>query len=234
MGSKNRIAKEMLPIILKDRKADQYYVEPFVGGCNMIDKVGGGRIGNDVNPYLIAMWKALVYDGCKPFKVNKDEYTDIRINREFYADWEVGWVGFNCSYCGKFFAGYAGEYRNTRNYQDEAIGNVTKQIPNLIGVDFYNLDYWELEIPPNSIIYCDPPYENTAGYKVQFDHAKFWQWVRDKTLEGHKVFVSEYNAPFDFVEVWSKELKSQLSANGKAGGDKASIEKLFIYEELLS
>ena len=41
MGSKNRIAKHILPIILKDRKENQYYVEPFVGGANMIDKVQG-------------------------------------------------------------------------------------------------------------------------------------------------------------------------------------------------
>ena len=41
MGSKNRIAKHILPIILKDRIENQYYVEPFVGGANMIDKVDG-------------------------------------------------------------------------------------------------------------------------------------------------------------------------------------------------
>ena len=44
MGSKARHAKEMLPIILKDRKEGQWYVEPFVGGCNMIDKVNGNRL----------------------------------------------------------------------------------------------------------------------------------------------------------------------------------------------
>ena len=65
MGSKSRIAKYILPIILKDRKDDQYYVEPFCGGCNMIDKVGGNRIANDNNPYLIQMWKALI-DGWQP------------------------------------------------------------------------------------------------------------------------------------------------------------------------
>ena len=37
LGSKNKIAKHLLPIILKDRKPEQYYVEPFMGGGNMID-----------------------------------------------------------------------------------------------------------------------------------------------------------------------------------------------------
>ena len=49
MGSKARIAKYILPIILKDRKPDQWYVEPFVGGCNTIDKVEGLRLGSDAN-----------------------------------------------------------------------------------------------------------------------------------------------------------------------------------------
>jgi DNA adenine methylase len=42
------------------------------------------------------------------------------------------------------------------------------------------------------------------------------------------VFVSEYNAPDDFVCVWQKEAKSSLSANGKIGGNKTSVEKLFV------
>ena len=32
MGSKNRIAKELIPIITKDLKPNQWYCEPFVGG----------------------------------------------------------------------------------------------------------------------------------------------------------------------------------------------------------
>ena len=54
MGSKARIAKYILPIILKDRKPDQWYIEPFVGGANMIDKVEGSRIGADINELLIS------------------------------------------------------------------------------------------------------------------------------------------------------------------------------------
>ena len=59
MGSKRRIAKYILPIILKDRKQNQYYVEPFVGGCNSIECVGGLRIGGDNNKYLISFLRQL-------------------------------------------------------------------------------------------------------------------------------------------------------------------------------
>ena len=53
MGGKNRIAKDILPIILKDRKENQFYVEPFAGGCNVIDKVEGRRLANDKSEYLM-------------------------------------------------------------------------------------------------------------------------------------------------------------------------------------
>ena len=53
MGSKNRIAQEILPIMLKER-GQRTWVEPFVGGANMIDKVQGKRIGADLNEYVIA------------------------------------------------------------------------------------------------------------------------------------------------------------------------------------
>lgn len=62
MGSKRRIAKHILPIILKDRKEEQWYVEPFVGGANIIDKVVGNRIGADCNGYLIALLKEMQND----------------------------------------------------------------------------------------------------------------------------------------------------------------------------
>ena len=46
VGSKNRLSKDILPLILKNRKPGQWYVEPFVGGANLIDKVDGNRINN--------------------------------------------------------------------------------------------------------------------------------------------------------------------------------------------
>lgn len=40
MGSKNRIAKELIPIIESYITSDtKGYLEPFVGGANMIDKI---------------------------------------------------------------------------------------------------------------------------------------------------------------------------------------------------
>lgn len=243
MGSKNRFAKELLPIILKDRTNGQYYVEPFAGGMNLIDKVEGNRIANDIHTELIEMWKALVYDLWRPpLNVSKELYNKVKSEKQNYSKKLVGWIGFCCSYSGKYFGGWANDYfdkgknyklngeRNVlRNYQKEAINSTAKQIPKLKGVEFTNLKYNEIEIPKSSIIYCDPPYNNTTKYKTDFNHILFWDWVRTKSKQGHKVYVSEYNAPDDFVCVWEKKTKSQLATNGVIKNSKLSTERLFIY-----
>jgi DNA adenine methylase len=230
MGSKARFSKEILPIILKDRTDNQWYIEPFAGGMNMICEVEGNRVANDIHYYLIKMWKELV-SGWVPKKITKEEYSEVRTEPSKYPPHFVGWVGFNCSYSGKWFGGFAGETKTkigtVRDYQFEAINNVSKQVDRMSGVIFQNKPYYELELPPNSIIYCDPPYEGTTQYANDFNHKLFWDWVRDTTKKGHKVFVSEYSAPNDFECIWKKEVKSSLSANGKSGGNKLSVEKLF-------
>jgi DNA adenine methylase len=141
----------------------------------------------------------------------------------------IGWIGFMGSFNGKFFEGGYGGTVGKRNYIREAISNIEKQIPLIRGVEFHNVGYDELNIPPRSIIYCDPPYAGTTRYSVSkgFDHVKFWQWCREKASEGHSVFISEYNAPDDFECVWQKNVSSSIG-NVNRGGKNKSIEKLFI------
>lgn len=235
MGSKARFHKELLSIILDNRKENQYYVEPFAGGMNMISEVIGNRIANDIHYYLIEMWKELV-SGWIPKKYSREEHKEIRLNKNHFPLHVVGYVGFCCSYSGVYFGGYAGETKtkeNTiRDYQTESLNNILKQVPKLQNVIFQNKNYYELEIPQNSIIYCDPPYENTSNYKTdKFNHIQFWEWCRNKSKEGHSVYISEYNAPDDFECIWSKQVKSSLSANGKSGGSKTSTEKLFRFNK---
>lgn len=229
MGSKARYAKEILPIILSSRAPDQWYVEPFVGGGNLIDKVSGPRLGNDANHYLIALLTA-IGDGWTPPAVTREEYQAIRANKEAHDARLVGWAGIGCSYSGKWFGGYAGTVQTrggVRDYIAEAVANALKQAKGLAGCQFTSGSYDKMDIPPNSIIYCDPPYANTTGYADQFDNAAFWSWCDRMVAAGHRVFVSEYVAPPNWACVWEKRAASSLSANGKSGGSKISVERLF-------
>jgi len=147
-----------------------------------------------------------------------------------YIESIVWFVGICCSYSWKWFWWYAWKTQTKewiRDYQDEAIKNIEKQRPNLRDIIFKHNKYNELRLPSNSIIYCDPPYEWTTWYKNNFNHSEFWDWCREKKEEWHIIFISEYNAPEDFKEVWRKEVKSSLSANWKSWWSKQSIEKLF-------
>lgn len=225
MGSKNRLAKDLIPIITKDLQPNQWYVEPFVGGANMIDKVNHKyKLGADSNRYLIALLQ-YVQDGGELLEyISKEKYLEVKNNKDNFADWYVGYIGFICSFRGKFFNGYSGLYKSKsgaeRNYQTERTNNLLKQ--NLKDITFNCCSYDELIIPDNSIIYCDPPYQNTTKYKDDFDSDKFWDWCRQKNKEGHKVFISEYSAPDDFTCIWQKEISSNLGATSKK-----ATEKLF-------
>lgn len=224
MGSKNRIAKELIPIITKDLKPNQWYVEPFVGGANMIDKIEHSyKLGADNNQYLIALLEAVQNGQELPEYITKDEYIAVKTNKDNYPDWYVGFVGFICSFKGKFFGGYSGitvTANGTRNYIREKTANIQKQ--KLKDIQFECSTYNTLDIPANSVIYCDPPYNGTTKYKDSFDSDAFWQWCRDKAKEGHTVYVSEYNAPEDFKCIWEKQINSNLG-----GRSKAAKEKLF-------
>jgi DNA adenine methylase len=226
MGSKNRIAKHLLPIMLENRNG-RTWVEPFVGGANMIDKVDGKRIGADFNEYVISLFTGIQNGFMPPNEVSEEEYRQARLNRVVMP--LVSFIGFGCSYSGKWFGGYARGNTNKgepRNYCLESKKNILKQAENLNDVEFVHSSYQDLEIPKNSLIYCDPPYEGTTKYKDGFSHAEFWEWCRTKTKEGHQVFISEYNAPRDFKSIYSKEVNSSLT---KDTGSKKANEQLFVY-----
>ena len=229
-GSKNRIAKEILPIMLKKR-GSRVWVEPFVGGANLIDKVEGRRIGSDSNHYLIALLKALQEGWLPPTIITEDEYKDIKRNPDAYPPELAASALIGCAFAGKWADSYA-RNREGSNYALWFHNNVKAQAPNLKGVEFHACSYDELIIPPNSLIYCDPPYAGANYYKDAFDHNKFWEWCREKAKEGHIIYVSEYAAPDDFLCVWSKEIRANLNNQTDAGQQKKAVEKLFTYDEL--
>lgn len=228
MGSKARHAKEILPIILSTRKEDQWYVEPFVGGANVIDKVDGKRIGADINEYLIGLWQAVSEGWNPPETFEETAYKDVRENKSDYSKALVGYVGFALSYSGKWFGGWRRDGAGKRDYVTESYKNACKQFPNLRGVQFEHKDYFNLVIPRESVVYCDPPYKGTTKYKDDFDHDKFYTWCREMTAAGHTIFVSEYAMPDDFVCLWQKQVNSSLAKNT---GSKRAVERLFMHKD---
>jgi DNA adenine methylase len=223
IGSKRKIAKEIVPLMLSVRRPGQLWVEPFVGGANVIDKVDGPRWGNDVNPYLIALLQAVQNEVSFP-DVDENLYREIKANKKNFDPALVGFAGFLCSFGAKFFRGFARDSASS-NYADCGRRELAKQRPGLVGAFFSCMSYLDMQIPDQSLIYCDPPYQGAQGYGLHFDHRQFWQWCRDQERHGSMVFVSELRAPEDFHCIWEKEIRSQLRSDKRDG--KPQVERLF-------
>lgn len=96
-----------------------------------------------------------------------------------------------------------------------------EQLQRLERLQFSSDSYEAITILPNSVIYCDPPYKNTAGYINHFDHEKFWSWV---IKQEEPVFVSEYQAPKELKAVMAFNKHTRMSSKGMTN---APPEKLF-------
>ena len=57
-------------------------------------------------------------------------------------------------------------------------------------VKCHNKDYREVDIPKDSVVYCDIPYDNTTGYDVDFSHKDFYAWALSREFP---VYISSYN-----------------------------------------
>ena len=235
-GNKNRIVGDILPIILQNRKEGQWYVEPFCGSCSVIQRVTGKRIASDKNKYLIAMWKSLTEGKEMPMEISKEFYCDVRDcfhgKNNRYTDDIIGWVGYMGSFNGRFFdGGYSGhnvigKNGKARNYIAENIANTLKQVEQLKGIVWQSGDYFSINIPDNSIIYCDPPYRNTKEYQFSrgFDFDSFYSWCHEMADKGHTVLISEYAMPDSFECIWSKKLVNAMNPTIT----KNATERLFI------
>lgn len=224
MGSKNRLSKYILPYILKDRLHGQYYVEPFVGGANLIDKVGGNRIGGDSHKGVIVLFTGIQNGYIPPDSVSEKQYYEAK--RGVLSP-EQAFIGFGCSYSGKWWGGYARGNSSQgfpRNYCLESKRNILKQRQGILGIQFKHSSYDTITFPSNSIIYCDPPYKGTTSYKNSIDYETFYVWCRKKRLEGHTIFISEFSMPPDFIVLWEKERVTSLTQDT---GNKRDIERLY-------
>lgn len=240
-GSKGRVAKHIIPFIVEQLKDDRWYVEPFMGGCNVFSLIDHPKkIGCDYNRYVVEMWKAFKGGQLPPKSVSEDEYKRLKElsmsggeHEVESLSWLIGYVGNACSYGSSWFNGYA-RYNPKKNEDHilEAYNGTVRQIKgfkHLASSEFVCGDYETIDYPKGSVIYCDPPYQSTKKYACgEFDHDRFWNWVRRMTTEGHFVLVSEYSAPPDFKCVWSMEVADGMPITN--GRQNKKVEKLFKYD----
>ena len=162
-----------------------------------------------------------------PEQISEEEYKYIREHKD--EDKVLsGFVGFGCSFGGKWFGGYARNKTGT-NYALQSKRSLLKDMNNLMDAEFICKDYREVELPNGCVVYADPPYDNTTGYgKEKFNSEEFWEYMR-KISKEHIVFISEQTAPNDFISIWEKPFTRTLDRN-KDNQFKV-VEKLFTYKK---
>lgn len=239
VGSKNRLSKELTPIIQSYiTRETKGYLEPFVGGANMIDKIKHhNKIGCDIHKQLIALLKYIQnLDNELPKTITEEEYNDVRKNKDKYEDWYVGLVGFCATFGAKYFGGYARGFKEDkitmRDIPAESIRNIEKQRKDLQNIKFVCSNFLDLpkELIKNYVIYCDIPYRSTLKYETcNFPYEEFYKWAKEMS-KNNIVLISEYEMPEnDFECIWKKKTKCLINDKKKSGdNDNNRVEKLFI------
>lgn len=226
MGSKNRIAKHILPIMLDaaNKAGITKWVEPFVGGGNMIDKVPDtfDRVGFDLNEHVImAMIDIRDNVDLLPESFTKEQRD---IQKSLPAQSIMSWASIITSFGADLNGGYAREKgSDDTTFCGYGKRNAIKQSPKIQGIQFIHADYRNLSFT-DSLIYCYPPYKGTSGYKTGgFDHEEFFGWCREQA-KNNVVFLSEYDAPFE--QVWQGEIKTNF-ASTRSKATHNAVEKLY-------
>lgn len=228
LGGKFRISKP-LGEYLTTRLQGREFVEPFCGALNITVRMApaGRRVATDASPYLMSLYRAVRTGWDPPSFVSEETYRAVRDVRD-PRDPMTAFVGYGCSFGGKFFGGYARAGNGcTRGYANESRNSLLRKMAQCRDVVFSRRDYRTLNPGPRFLVYCDPPYAGTTGYAAvgAFNSTEFWQTARRWTTLGAIVLVSEYAAPPDFVSVWEKETKTVLAQ--QAAARVVRVEKLF-------
>lgn len=230
MGGKSRMSKQIAEIInhVMNLGGGRTFVSLFCGSCSVEAKVKADvKILNDIHPYLIAMWKGLQNGWEPPEVVTKDQYYYVKEHKDENPAL-TGFVGFGCSFGGKWFGGLAANKRGD-NFCSNARNSLMRDLKYLKDATFLNIDYKEVPVPDGSVVYCDPPYIDTTKYTTgNFNHKEFWEYMRELS-QRCTVFISEQTAPEDFEAIWQQEVKRTLDYNKDNNFNKT--EKLFVYKD---
>lgn len=192
LGGKSRIARHICPVLQDLLNTGKYtrFVDAFAGSMNIVSGITfGERVANDINPYVIAVYRHALEGGAFPSEVSLEEHTQVKNNPDAYPDWYVGFVGFGCSFGGVWFHSYIQTEKG--NVATGTCKSIARKAAKLQGVKLFNVDYSELEITPDDLVYCDIPYKGTVGYSgtPTFDHDRFYTWAYNCPAT---VVVSEY------------------------------------------
>ena len=229
-GGKHRIAKPLCEFLNSSLHEGQVFIDLFCGSCNVVSNIRQDvkRYANDKNRYLPMLFECLQQGMSLPEDISVEDYYRIKEMPESSNE-DIAlkaFVGFGCSFAGKWWAGYA---RPTpkQNYPKCAFNSTMKKSNKMQDVVFSCMDYSEFPCQEGSLVYCDIPYKGTTQYSAvgAFDHNAFYSWAKEK--KNCRILVSEYkhNVPDGGQIVW--EYASKKAIRNKDGIQEKTVEVLF-------
>lgn len=232
-SGKSRISRQISETILQNVRGgyETSLISLFCGSCSVESKLApyfDDVICNDKQEYLIALFNGVKNGYELPEIITEEKYKYIREHKD-EDKVLTGFVGFGCSFAGKFFGGYARNKTNT-NYAKQSKTSLLKDMATLMNTKFINEDYKNVVIPENSVIYADPPYKGTTtgyGIKGKFDSDEFWEYARNVS-KTNIMFISELQAPEDFIAIWEKPFTRTMDRN--KDNQFKTTEKLFVHK----
>ncbi len=189
------------------------YLEPFVGAGWVLAEVASHFptvIAGDIHQDLILMHRALQNGWVPPTLISEDDWGTAR-----YAEPSPhrGYVGYQCSWGGKWFRGYArnGYASLYGNYANRGIAGTLRVANACKAASYAWADYRAFRPNHNWIVYCDPPYLGTEPISHRrFDTPAFWRLMDAWSDLGATVLVSEQQAPDGWQPVLTQDRQTTL------------------------
>lgn len=253
MGSKNSIAKKIVAVLprathfydlfcggcaithvaMLSGKWEQYHINDLSMMPQLFVDAVNGKYANerrwisredfmrlkDTDPYVACVWS--FGNDCQTYMYGKDvEPFKKALHEVHFAETKEQRTEAMARYR-KLLAGVD---RQLTKDQKTRSGNL-ECLQRLQSLQRLQLDYREVPIEDDAVIYCDPPHADTHEYTADdFDHDAFYSWCLEQT---QPLFISEYDMPkSDFVCV-AQWRKASLFRNEANKAKTIKIEKLF-------
>lgn len=228
-GGKHRHGKKIAEVINPMLAGHSGYCEPFHGMLGVYRHISDTPnltyLAGDLNKSVNLMWIEAQKGWVPPNRiVSKEEF--LRLKFDGTSTPEKGFIGCSHAYNGLYFRCYC-MTENMRNaipgaakrVSDIALNTVVKKVKFSYG------EYKQFSDLRNFVIYCDPPYEGTIGYRNDeskgsnpydhFDNSEFWKWASEMA-KYNTVIVSEFSEPkcVDFevlLDFKNRDIKQNLN-----------------------
>lgn len=246
LGGKAQIARKLTAAINREVGSATPCWEPFMGSGGMTEQLARTRRGtaSDAHAALMSMWIALQNGWVPPVTVTHEMYKRARELPD--SDPTKAFIGFGCSFGGKWFAGFAkdlnhvdtrwrpgasGKYRVVIAQRSHSVYRSVRRAARLTR-------HWTLECcsffdrkpeQRSFFIYADPPYADTTGYSTgTFRAQEFWERCREWS-QFVPVIASEYACSVPHQVLYETRRSASLSRTLKIASDSADapVERLF-------